>query len=135
MLFRLNEGENLVTYYLLPLVGVNKKTFGLKYDNSYINKEGTIVFIKLKSNLATPLYRKFANYTSEVIINNSLYIQFTVPEEFRKDVQFFIKGQYSRISREAKKIIYKMSTLPYNKTMGDEFIDSPYDDWFIENQI
>lgn len=167
-IFRIPEGDNLVTYYVLPLVGVNKLSFARSFKNSYIDKEGLKVYVQLRTLMRSPLYRSNPNYITEVVIDNIRYIQFVVPSKFISDTKLFIIGKYSKMSPEAKKLIYRTSTLPYNSTMGsfsvshpvlqaldktktlraflqkttgydipegEELMEYPNDDWFIESLI
>lgn len=119
------EGENLVTYYILPLVGVNKLTFGQKFKTSYINKEGTSVFVELTSKMTSEGHTRLPCYITEVQINNKTMLLFKVPMEFYPDVLLFIKGSYSKMSLGAKKIIYAGSSLKYNVKIGDFKVSSP----------
>jgi len=48
----------LVTYYILPLVGVNKLTFGRSYKASYISKDGKNVYVELSKNMHNLLTRQ-----------------------------------------------------------------------------
>lgn len=124
-IFRIPEGENLVTYYMLPLVGANKSSFGLQFKSCYIDRLGHKIYVELKKNMYNPLYKLNPCYCTEIIINNVKFIQFIIPSTFLKDSNLFIKGQYSKMSKEAKKIIYNTSTLPYNATMGSFSVSHP----------
>lgn len=119
------EGENLVTYYILPLLAINKNSFGGHFKNSYIDKAGIKVFVELKKNMVSPTYKHTPNYVSEVIFNNTLLVMFEVPLEFLQDSKLFVVGKYSEMSKDAKKIIFASSTLPYNKTMGSFVVSHP----------
>jgi len=112
------EGDTLVTYYLLPLVGANKKTFGRHFKTSYIDRLGLKVYVELKSNMKVPSYKTNPNYISELVHQNVLFILFAIPTKYIDDAFLFLNGRYSEISKEAKNIIYNTSTLPFNKTMG-----------------
>ena len=115
----LKDGETLVTYYILPMVGINKTTFGSKFVNCYINKEGSKIYVELKSNLRSPdLYRRTPHYFNEVLIADVRFIVFKIPDEYLIDVAKFLRGNYSEMQRDTKKLIYVGSSLPYNKTMG-----------------
>lgn len=115
----LRDGETLVTYYLLPIVDVNKLTFGSKFVNSFVSKDGTKIYVELKGNLRSPgLYRNKLSFSTEVVIKGTLFIIFKVSEEFIIDVVKFLRGNYSEMQRNTKKLIYASSSLPYNKTMG-----------------
>lgn len=124
-IFRIPDNENLVTYYMLPLARVNKKSFGRHFENSFIDKKGERIFVELKSNMKAPLYKDTPYYKTELVINNVKFVQFNIPNRFLDDAQFFMLGCYSKMSREAKKLIYTTSTLPYNSTMGSFSMSHP----------
>jgi hypothetical protein len=124
-IFRIPKGDNLVTYYMLPLVGVNKVTFGRHFKHSYIDATGLKVYVCLRSNMTSPTYKRNPNYITEVVINRILYIQFVFPSKFLKDSKLFIQGKYSKMSKEAKKLIYATSTLPYNSSVGTFTVSHP----------
>ena len=124
-IFQIPEGENLVTYYMLPLVMVNKLSFGKHFKSAFIDKQGLKIYVELKSNMLAPLYKQNPNYITELVLDRAMLVQFVVPSKFIKDADFFIKGKYSQMSKEAKKIIYLTSTLPYNSTMGSFSVSHP----------
>mgnify|MGYP006935311386 CR=1 FL=1 len=119
------KGESLVTYYMLPLIGLNKLSFGRGFKASYLDKQGLKVYVELSRNMHTPLYKTNPNYITEIVYNNIKFIQFVMPTEFLNDSALFIVGQYSKMSLKAKKIIYTTSTLPYNSTMGSFTVSHP----------
>ena len=121
----LHEDENLVTYYLLPLAGINKVVFGRLFVNSYVGKSGDKVYVELKSKMSSTGYRKVNSYLTDVKLKNKLFAVYIMPKEYKKDVELFIKGSYSKMSKKAKKVIYAGSSLPYNKTVGDFKLSSP----------
>ena len=124
MLF-LPENENLVTYYILPLAGINKKLFGRKFKTSLINKQGTKIFVELTSSMKSEGYSKVKTYKTDLLINKKVYAIYEVPSMFSEDLELFLQGKYSEMSSKCKTIIYNGSTLPYNKTKGDFRVSSP----------
>ena len=124
-IFRIPEGDNLVTYYMLPLVGVNRTTFGRTFKSSFIDKDGLKVYVCLKSNMKAPSYKYNPNYITELVIDRTLFIQFVLPSYFIADAKLFILGKYSKMSKKAKKLIYDTSSLPYNSTMGSFSVSHP----------
>lgn len=119
------KGDNLVTYYMLPLVNVNKLTFGRSFSTSYINKKGTKIFIEMHYQMITPNYKLTSTFESDIIIDDLTFAIFRIPEEFKADANLFITGDYSKMSKEAKQLIYKTSTLPYNTTMDSFKVSHP----------
>jgi hypothetical protein len=119
------EGDNLVTYYVLPLIGVNKATFGSCYGCSYLNSSGSTLYVRLLKNMQAPTYKTNKNYVSEFVYESHLFIIFSIPHNYLPDVILFLKGSYSFMSKEAKRIIYESSTLPFNKTIGSFSMSHP----------
>ena len=114
-----------MTYYLLPLVGVNKLTFGRSFKTSYVDASGLKLYVELSKNMHTPNYKTNDNYISEVLVENVLYIMFDIPMEYLNDAAHFIVGTYSKMSLKAKKCIYSSSSLPYNSSMGSFTVSHP----------
>jgi len=119
------KGESLVTYYMLPLVGVNKLTFGRSFKASYIDEKGLKIYVELSKNMHNPTYKRTENYVSEILNEGTLFVVFNIPAEFQKDAAFFIFGEYSQMSTKAKKRIYLTSSLPYNASMGSFKVSHP----------
>lgn len=119
------KGETLVTYYMLPLVGVNKLTFGRSFKSSYIDDYATKLYVELSKNMHTPVYKTNVNYLTELMHNSIKFVVFNIPEEFSTDAQLFTMGAYSRMSKPAKKKIYLTSSLPYNASMGSFTVSHP----------
>lgn len=121
----LHKQKNLVCYFILPLTGVNISVFGRKYKEAFIDKKGQKVYVQLSSEMESLGYRKINTFLTTLTINKKHYVVYNVPTEFSHDAKLFLEGKYSQISRVAKKIIYKTSTLPYNKNYGDFKQSSP----------
>lgn len=119
------ENRNLVSYYMLPLVRVNVDTFGSKFVNAYINKDGTQIFVELSTEMNSPNYELSPHYTSTMDVYGTVIVSFKVPESHLNDVHLFKSGAYSQMSKEAKKIIYKTSGLAYNEKMENFSISHP----------
>lgn len=112
------KGDTLVTYYILPLVGVNKLTFGRSFKTSYVDLMAEKVYVELTKNMYKATYKSNANYLTEMVHNNIKFVVFLIPEEFLVDAQLFTMGSYSKMGAATKKKIYFTSSLPYNSTMG-----------------
>ena len=110
---------------MLPLVGVNKLTFGRSFKTSFIDERGLKIYVELKKNMHTPTYKANANYISEVVSDGKLFILFVIPVEYLNDSACFVLGEYSKMSAKAKKRIYLTSSLPYNASMGSFTVSHP----------
>jgi hypothetical protein len=119
------KGESLVTYYILPLVGVNKLTFGRSFKASYISKDGNNVYVELSKNMHTPVYKANYNYVTELMHGTTKFIMFSIPIDYSMDIEHFMNGAYSKFQSSTKKKLYTTSSLPYNATMGSFSVSSP----------
>lgn len=119
------KDDSLVTYYVLPLVGVNKLTFGRSFKASFLSKDGTKVYVELSKNMHTPNYKANYNYVAELMHGEVKFVIFTIPLDYAVDIQHFINGFYSKFQASTKKRIYQTSSLPYNATMGSFSVSSP----------
>lgn len=119
------EKDTLVTYYILPLLGVNKDSFAKSFVSSFISKDGQHVYVELSKNMVSPNYKSTVTYLTEIVKERTLFVVFRVPLELKEDVNWFLSGSYSKMSNKSKKIIYATSTLPYNRTMGSFSMSHP----------
>jgi len=125
MTFLIPDKDTLVTYYMLPLLGLNKKSFYNCFAGSYIDKKGELIYVKLIKRPLSIAYKSNENYVTEAKIKDSVHLIFRVPYHFTPDTKLFIQGKYSRMSKEAKKCIYNYSGLPYNQTMDSFKVSHP----------
>lgn len=109
--------ENLCTYFILPLLRLNKKSFvhADNFINSYLTRDGDYIFVRVNDTLF--FMEKISMHPLYLAIWKDLsggeYIQFSIPAKWQKDVQTFIKGKYSQLSAEAKEMIQQHSGLLY----------------------
>jgi hypothetical protein len=125
MPYVLTQNQNLVTYYLLPLVGVNKTVFGRKFVNSYLDPNSFRIYVHISSEMESIGHSAGSSYISEAIINKKRFVIYEIEKKYLADVELFLAGKYSKFKRSTKKIIYVGSSLPYNKSIGDFKMTSP----------
>jgi len=101
--------DTVINYYVLPLVGLSRKDFGENFVTTKINRIGTKVFVQVKEDIYPSLI-----YKNKIKQDNVLYLYYKVPEKFKKDIQYIIKGLYSKITKKAKKKIIRNSGLAFN---------------------
>lgn len=106
---------NLCTTYILPLIGLNKFSFGNNNDsyiNSYLSEDDSHVIVELQGYVSN-LIANHANYRFAYPKEGHNFVVFELPSSFKKDVQRFREGKYSEFSEDAKKLIRKKSGLKY----------------------
>lgn len=108
------DGDSILNYYALPLVGLSKNDFGPNFISTKINQAGTSIFVQVKEDIYSDTV-----YTNKIISDDLLFLVYPVPEKFLVDVSFIVKGKYSKISSEAKQIISTKSGLYFN-TIGSD---------------
>jgi hypothetical protein len=119
------ENDTLITYFLLPLLGLNKKTFGRAFRTSYLNNTGRNIFVELSNPMVSPIYKSSTCYVTEFMFDDALFVNFEIPQDKWPDIVLFMEGKYSQMSKESKKQIYSYSTLAYNQTMDDFKVTHP----------
>lgn len=125
MKMNIPDGENLVVYYILPMVQVNKVSFGRSFKNAYLSEDGSTVYVELTKNMHNPLYKRNPNHITDVVKSGVLFAVFKIPAKFYSDVLQFMNGQYSKFDSKTKKLIYQTSSLPYNATKGSFSVSHP----------
>lgn len=108
MQYKLNK------YFVLPLVGINPKT--ISYVDSFIEYIGYRVFVVLESE--DMFLKDLSTYRNTIIEDDKVMMVFTVPDEFRRDLQLFKNNRSIDMSIEAKKQICAFSGLDYNERNG-----------------
>lgn len=110
------NNKSLVDYYLLPLLKINTKTFGVYFLESKVTHSlDAIVVTVLKE--CREKYWEQDYYQTDFTQGNKTHIIYSIPEEYLDDVKLFAAGKYSQMSQKTKEVIYKYSGLWYNKRM------------------
>lgn len=114
--------DHLCTFYILPLVGknVNKDAFKDNFINSYLCMDNHRIYVEVKdfNNLCPK-----TNLVGVIQQDGRNFCMYNIPEMFKKDLALFKKGQYSKLSPEAKKIIHEDSGLSKIELINDVLID------------
>ena len=110
---KLMKKENLSTYFLLPLIGLNKLRFGgdKNFLNSYLSRDGLYIYVEVME----PMFEGTNLPDNKVYIGPTghFYFEFKTPEKWLSDVLLFIEGKYSKFSELAKMRIRDTSGLEY----------------------
>jgi hypothetical protein len=114
--------RNIANYYVLPLLKLNKTSFGGddNFVNSYITQDNEIVVV-VKDRTLVPEENFMYNseYLGDFDTNSTTVIVYNQPPEFRADILKFAQGKYSEMSNRAKESIIMFSGLPYNLVRKD----------------
>lgn len=115
---------NLCSTYILPLVGLNRWSFGApeNFVDSYINQDNSYVVVKLKS--VTVAVTAIPSFKFKFERDNESYAVFEIPERFRDCVDKFREGKYSQFSDAAKLTIRKKSGLRYKAPQANGTVRS-----------
>lgn len=130
--------------FLLPLL--NKTKFQLKYDsyfvNSYLSDDHEYLCLMYRYT-GTPLYKTF----EQSILSDKLCVKhldhdnyhviylFKIPNEFKDDIDYFIKGKYSKFSKELKRRIMKFYGVNMDSTISQIIFKSPKLKQMIEKDL
>lgn len=105
---------NLCSTYMLPLLGLNKWSFGSpeKFVNSYINEDNKYIVVECTHPFSA-IITNHANFKFSMETANSYLAVFEIPVYYREDVEKFRQGKYSQFTDSAKNLIRKKSGLTY----------------------
>lgn len=105
---------NLCSNYILPLLGLNKWSFGSpdRFVSSYISEDDTYIVVECTRPYST-IITNHANHKLNFEKDGSYFAVFDVPQYYRDDIKRFREGKYSKFSESAKNLIRKKSGLSY----------------------
>ncbi len=109
--------HNLCTYFILPLIKLNKFKFAHEsnFVNSFLSPDGLYIYVQVVEHIfiehILDLHPQYDGlYTNQDKHN---LIRYKIPSRFKQDVVLFMKGKFSALSSNAKKAITKYSGLIY----------------------
>lgn len=106
--------ENLCTYFILPLIKLNKQNFVTSnFVNCYLSIDGKCVVVSVvdKALLSRSVFNHAA-YTGTFIGQEyGLFLVYQLPSLWRSDVEKFMQGEFSKFSKAAKEFIVRYSGL------------------------
>lgn len=124
---------NLTTYFMLPLLKLNYKSFGEdNFINSYLTREGQLV-VEIKDKDIAGAYWDHHNYITDFDLEVTTII-FEIPTMFDKDVKKFMEGKYSEMDLLTKDIIKKYSGLNWRVPTG-QFRESVVDGRTVKEEL
>jgi hypothetical protein len=108
--------ENLSTYFILPLLGLNKEKFGeSNFLNCYLSKDLEYCYVKVLEPLMS-----YVDSVDTIIRSNCTYYKLKIGPEHKEDVLRYASGKYSQFSHTAKQKICTNSGLIYKILTGDD---------------
>jgi hypothetical protein len=118
------RSDNLCNFYILPLLGINKSSFGGSgnFVNSYLSNDLTHIIVELFQPLGN--FEGHPEYRVDYYQNGVLTVVFYLPERFRRTATMFKEGKYSQFSSEAKQLIKSKSGLNYRVPRADGKLNS-----------
>lgn len=110
---KLNE-RHLCSWYVLPLLGLNVEMFGLSnFINAYQITQSYFIAVQVVDMHLCLDVCKNPFYRQSIIKDNTDYLIFFVPNNWRPDYKLFLLGKYTKMSEEAKQKIRELSGLKY----------------------
>jgi hypothetical protein len=111
------QKENLCTYFILPLLKLNKESFASEsnFIDSYLSKDLRSILVKV-FDVQFFKHRMDEHPDFKSILKSksgTLYVHYYIPLVWRRDVLAFSEGRYSELSQEAKDLIRSTSGLTY----------------------
>lgn len=107
--------SNICTYYLLPLVRLNKFSFGAdNFIQCYVSREGDRLYIELRD-IPDFVYHRQDYLGITVLPSGGICVAFSLPDIWWEDYSKFQRGKYSKFSPQAKKCIESFSGMTINQ--------------------
>lgn len=107
----ISEQENYANYLGLPLIGLNKLSFGEdNLINAYFTVNGKIAAL-VRTTMDLHFYHQHPNYLTDAQFEQGVLILYSVPKEFEQDLSLLLGSEYSKISDVAKHKIFQHSGL------------------------
>lgn len=109
---------NTCTYYVLPIVKLNKFSFGNNnFVQCYVSRDGSKVYVELKE-VPEFVYSKEEYLGTTILPNGGLAVVFSLPP-LLGDFQNFVAGRFSKFSKPVKDAVLAYSGLPFHQMTRD----------------
>ena len=112
--FLVTPDDHIFNYYVLPLLGVSKESFGSSFIRTFLNRKCDLVFVEVSSFSHQNTFVGLPNYKEMFDYKGQKFYIFNVPDTFKEDIILISKGAYSKICTVAKEFIKKYSGLANN---------------------
>lgn len=106
---------NLCTYYLLPLIRLNKFSFGANnFIQCYVSRDGLLLYVEVRD-IPEFVYSRPDYLGITILPSGSTALAFDLPAMWQYDVRAFMLGRYTELTDDAKECIYGYSGLVINQ--------------------
>src|SRR6266436_9267487 len=107
-----SDKENYANYLILPLLGLSRFSYGDKDNlvNAYVTINGKIAVVVRGKHFGID-YWKHPNYLTDIDVGEGTCILYNCPVRFHDDLSYFLDSKFSRMSEDAKQLIYQFSGL------------------------
>lgn len=107
------RSDNLCNFYILPLIGLNKLSFGAasNFINSYISSDDKYIVVEMKE--AKTQFQNHKNYNTDFVTIDKVVVVFNIPQEFADTISKFRQGKYSHFTAQVKQTIKDKSGLKW----------------------
>lgn len=110
---------NLVSYYLLPLIQLNRFMFGEdNFINSYVASDGSHMHVQVKDLHDNEIPYKNQWFYTVHQLGDRNYFTFVLPRRWKATFDLFREGKYSEFSEYAKEYITSYSGLQYQELIN-----------------
>lgn len=121
------RSDNLCNFYILPLLGYNKTSFGGvgNFVNSYLTQNLSHVVVELNASVGDFEYSK--HYVTDITgENGNIFVFFEIEPKWAETIELFVQGKYSKFPHDAKLIIKQLSGLKYKMPRDGQLISSKF---------
>lgn len=112
--------DNLCTYFVLPLLRLNKFSFvSSNFINSFLTKDHKHIVVQVYDVvLIRQMIFLHPGYKGQQLIDGYFYLIFSIQKKRQEDVEQFVAGHFSKLSKSAKEMICQWSGLAYKQPDG-----------------
>lgn len=115
---------NLVEYIVLPMLALNKYSFGRSnFIKATLSRDLKVLTIKLNLPYSGNI-EEMNYYITDYSVDKFTFIDFRIPDSKLEDVKLFTEGKLSAISPLSKTSIKSLSTLNWRKKINGKMYSS-----------
>ena len=111
--FLLSPNDSILNYYALPLIGLQKASFGEEFVRTYINKSGRLLYVEVSNEDNLNYISTNPNFSGMLRKKSKVFCVFTIPGIYHPDIDLILDGKYTKLSEQVKNLIKHNSGLHY----------------------